>query len=92
MGLKPPSLQITCIITAGALQLRHYDHIILLPLRFKTLNEGTDFYHAHIGNQRTQGLFGPLITLPAGTDVTAPSDPVMILNDWNHDYDSNGGE
>lgn len=34
--------------------------------KFKAFPFGTHFYHAHIGDQRTMGLYGPLIVIPEG--------------------------
>jgi len=56
-------------------------------------NPGTDFYHAHIGAQRTQGLFGPLIVNKKSVkNLEKYREYVMVLNDWNHDFDSNTGK
>ncbi|CAC5366432.1 unnamed protein product [Mytilus coruscus] len=61
--------------------------------KFKAFLFGTHLYHAHIGDQRTMGLYGPLIIIPNGHEkVSRPQEGknvfVAILQDWNHDDNS----
>ena len=62
------------------------------------LSSGSDFYHAHVGAQRTMGLFGPLKIKSRSNDKSIRKDPavqydhIMTLNEWNHHYDSTSGE
>ncbi|XP_060065507.1 uncharacterized protein LOC132545853 [Ylistrum balloti] len=57
--------------------------------KFTAKPHGTSFYHAHIGDQRTMGLYGPLIVKPK---KELPSETrqehVVMLQDWNHDDDA----
>ncbi|CAG2254490.1 unnamed protein product [Mytilus edulis] len=60
--------------------------------KFNASRFGTSFYHAHIGDQRTMGLYGPLIILPTpDQQVSLPQEGdkvfVAIIQDWNHDDD-----
>ncbi|CAG2240675.1 unnamed protein product [Mytilus edulis] len=60
--------------------------------KFNAKPFGTSFYHAHIGDQRTMGLYGPLIILPTpDQQVSLPQEGdkvfVAIIQDWNHDDD-----
>ena len=51
---------------------------------------GTSFYHAHIGDQRSAGLYGPLIIIPISSDdISVPQDNIenvhtVAIQDWNH--------
>ena len=52
---------------------------------------GTSFYHAHIGDQRSAGLYGPLIIIPLSTrNISVPQDDntdnvyTVSIQDWNH--------
>ena len=62
------------------------------------LSSGSDFYHAHVGAQRTMGLFGPLKIKSRTDNKSLKSDPgvqhdyIMTLNEWNHHYDSTSGK
>ncbi|XP_076087804.1 uncharacterized protein LOC143058220 isoform X1 [Mytilus galloprovincialis] len=61
--------------------------------KFNAKPFGTSFYHAHIGDQRTMGLYGPLIIIPTpGQKVVLPQEGdkvfVAIIQDWNHDDDA----
>ncbi|VDI57558.1 Hypothetical predicted protein, partial [Mytilus galloprovincialis] len=61
--------------------------------KFKAFPFGTHFYHAHIGDQRTMGLYGPLIVIPEGfQQVSQPQEGnnvfIAVLQDWNHDDSS----
>ena len=62
------------------------------------VNPGSDFYHAHIGAQRTMGLFGPIRIKSRSDNNKSNRDPdvdydyTMTLNEWNHNYDSNSGK
>ena len=60
---------------------------------FKGKPFGTSFYHAHIGDQRTMGLYGPLIILPmSGQNISLPQEGsnvfVVAIQDWNHNDDA----
>lgn len=52
---------------------------------------GTSFYHAHIGDQRSAGLYGAFIVIPISSDgISVPQDDnidnvhTVALQDWNH--------
>ncbi|VDH91122.1 Hypothetical predicted protein, partial [Mytilus galloprovincialis] len=52
---------------------------------------GTSFYHAHIGDQRSAGLYGPLIIIPlSSSNISTPQDNnnenvhTVTIQDWNH--------
>lgn len=54
---------------------------------------GTYWYHAHLGAQRGQGLYGAFIIHERqwSREDEVP-EHVMVLSDWNHDYDSTTSE
>ncbi|XP_060559409.1 uncharacterized protein LOC132719624 [Ruditapes philippinarum] len=55
--------------------------------RFKAYPPGTSFYHAHIGDQRSMGLYGPFIVRKR--DVNGgPGEIIVALQDWNHNMDA----
>ncbi|XP_053377578.1 uncharacterized protein LOC128547895 [Mercenaria mercenaria] len=54
--------------------------------RFKAYPPGTSFYHAHIGDQRSMGLYGPFIVRKRDTEPI--SEIVVTLQDWNHNMDA----
>ena len=54
--------------------------------RFNAYPPGTSFYHAHIGDQRSMGLYGPFIVRKR--DVEPISEIIVTLQDWNHDMDA----
>ena len=54
--------------------------------RFKLTQYGTYFYHAHIGDQRSMGLYGPFIVLP-DSDQPVLKEHTVIIQDWNHSDD-----
>lgn len=57
--------------------------------KFKAKPHGTSFYHAHIGDQRTMGLYGALIVLPKQELPSATlAEHVALIQDWNHDDDA----
>ncbi|XP_060086242.1 uncharacterized protein LOC132565610 [Ylistrum balloti] len=57
--------------------------------KFKAKPHGTSFYHAHIGDQRTMGLYGALIVYPKQElPSTTKAEHVAIIQDWNHDDDA----
>ncbi|CAG2189735.1 unnamed protein product [Mytilus edulis] len=61
--------------------------------KFKGKPFGTSFYHAHIGDQRTMGLYGPLIILPmSGQNISQPQEGINVfvvaIQDWNHNDDA----
>ncbi|VDH93932.1 Hypothetical predicted protein [Mytilus galloprovincialis] len=52
---------------------------------------GTSFYHAHIGDQRSAGLYGPLVIIPlSSVNISTPQDDndgkvyTVAVQDWNH--------
>lgn len=52
---------------------------------------GTSFYHAHIGDQRSAGLYGPLVIIPlSSVNISTPQDDnngkvhTVTIQDWNH--------
>ncbi|XP_033729883.1 oxydoreductase ptaK-like [Pecten maximus] len=57
--------------------------------KFKAKPHGTSFYHAHIGDQRTMGLYGAIVVYPK---LELPSETrdehVVMLQDWNHGDDT----
>ncbi|XP_022337732.2 uncharacterized protein LOC111133551 [Crassostrea virginica] len=56
--------------------------------RFVAQPHGTSFYHAHIGDQRSMGLYGGLIVYPKHKFYSQPQVGfTVILQDWNHDDD-----
>ncbi|VDI80898.1 Hypothetical predicted protein [Mytilus galloprovincialis] len=59
--------------------------------KFNAKPFGTSFYHAHIGDQRTMGLYGPLIIIPKpDQQISSPQVDnvfIAIIQDWNHDDD-----
>ncbi|XP_062566057.1 uncharacterized protein LOC134228420 [Saccostrea cucullata] len=75
----------------------HYDGVAfisqcpILPgqtftYRFTASPYGSSFYHAHIGDQRSMGLYGGLIIYPRSQTVSQPQQGfTVLLQDWNHD-------
>lgn len=57
---------------------------------FKAAPHGTSFYHAHIGDQRSMGLYGALIVKPkeSASRLDTDGEHVLIIQDWNHDDDA----
>ncbi|XP_033761221.1 L-ascorbate oxidase-like [Pecten maximus] len=62
-------------------------HGQVFTYKFKAKPHGTSFYHAHIGDQRTMGLYGALIILERSSTTTS-EEHVALLQDWNHDDDA----
>lgn len=63
----------------------------IYTVRFKVKPFGTSFYHAHIGDQRSAGLYGPLIVIPrTSAPISQPQDDntekvhIVMIQDWNH--------
>ncbi|XP_056004117.1 uncharacterized protein LOC125657356 [Ostrea edulis] len=53
--------------------------------RFTASPHGSSFYHAHIGDQRTMGLYGGLIIYPRDKFFSQPQVGfTVLLQDWNH--------
>jgi CopA family copper-resistance protein len=51
--------------------------------RFEVRQSGTYWYHAHSGFQEQQGLYGPLIIEPRGSEpFSYDRDHVILLSDW----------
>ena len=61
----------------------------ILPGRtFKAKPHGTGFYHAHIGDQRSMGLYGGFVVYPSYKFFPQPQYGfTVVLQDWNHDDD-----
>ena len=58
---------------------------------FKAYPPGTAFYHAHIGDQRSMGLYGPFIVRRRGdvpNFIRLKKEIILILQDWNHLMDA----
>lgn len=54
--------------------------------RFTAKPHGSSFYHAHIGDQRSMGLYGGLIIYPRYQFFSQPQVGfTVLLQDWNHD-------
>nr|XP_011415330.1 laccase-4 [Crassostrea gigas] len=54
--------------------------------RFSAQPHGSSFYHAHIGDQRSMGLYGGLIIYPRYKFFSQPQVGfTVLLQDWNHD-------
>ncbi|XP_053377652.1 uncharacterized protein LOC123528865 isoform X2 [Mercenaria mercenaria] len=51
---------------------------------FKAYPPGTFFYHAHIGDQRSMGLYGPLIVRPTKNRIIEDNEIIISLQDWNN--------
>lgn len=56
--------------------------------RFKAYPPGTAMYHAHIGDQRSMGLYGPLIVRPTKNPIIEDNEIIISLQDWNHLMDA----
>lgn len=52
--------------------------------RFKAYPPGTAMYHAHIGDQRSMGLYGPVIVRPIKNPIIENNEIIISLQDWNH--------
>lgn len=59
--------------------------------KFKAYPPGTAFYHAHIGDQRSMGLYGPFI-IRRRVDIPnyerTKKEIIVTLQDWNHLMDA----
>ena len=54
--------------------------------KFNASPHGTSFYHAHIGDQRSMGLYGGLVVYPKHEFYSQPQIGFnILLQDWNHD-------
>jgi len=49
---------------------------------------GTSFYHAHIGDQRTMGLYGPIVVRKPESSDQYYGEIIVTLQDWNHVMDA----
>ena len=57
--------------------------------KFKAYSPGTAMYHAHIGDQRTMGLYGPFIVRNRNPSLILTHEEIIIaLQDWNHLMDA----
>ena len=56
---------------------------------FKVFPPGSAMYHAHIGDQRSMGLYGPVVVHPR--NVPLGEQIVITLQDWNHLMDPETG-
>ncbi|XP_045167091.2 uncharacterized protein LOC123530385 [Mercenaria mercenaria] len=52
--------------------------------RFNAYPPGTAMYHAHIGDQRSMGLYGPVIVRPTKNPIIEDNEIIISLQDWNH--------
>ncbi|WAR04285.1 ASO-like protein [Mya arenaria] len=53
--------------------------------RFKAYPPGTAMYHAHIGDQRSDGLYGAVVVKPlSDPEVRGYNEIIINLQDWNH--------
>ncbi|CAH1790455.1 unnamed protein product [Owenia fusiformis] len=60
--------------------------------RFNVGSKGTFWYHSHIGAQRTNGIYGPMIIHERPKENQTPIEEfTMTISDWNHDFDSDTG-
>ena len=51
---------------------------------FPLTHSGTFWYHSHSGMQEAEGLFGPIVIDPAGTDpIACDREHVLVLSDWS---------
>ncbi|XP_046570466.1 laccase-1-like isoform X1 [Haliotis rubra] len=55
--------------------------------KFKASPAGTHWYHSHIGDQRSMGLYGPLIVKKRESPPNIIDKHIIIIQDWNHDMD-----
>lgn len=58
---------------------------------FKAYPPGTGLYHAHIGDQRSMGLYGPLIIrrrVDVPNFIRLKKEIIITLQDWNHLMDA----
>nr|XP_011411955.2 L-ascorbate oxidase isoform X2 [Crassostrea gigas]XP_011411956.2 L-ascorbate oxidase isoform X3 [Crassostrea gigas] len=54
--------------------------------KFTAQPHGSSFYHAHIGDQRSMGLYGGFIIYPKDKFSSQPQVGfTVLLQDWNHD-------
>ena len=56
--------------------------------KIKASPVGTSFYHAHIGDQRTMGLYGPIVVRKTQNSDQFYGDIIVTLQDWNHLMDA----
>ncbi|XP_041379560.1 laccase-2-like [Gigantopelta aegis] len=54
--------------------------------RFMATPRGTFWYHSHVGAQRSMGLYGAFVVREK-KPLEMP-ERIMILSDWNHDWES----
>ncbi|XP_041349808.1 laccase-25-like [Gigantopelta aegis] len=54
--------------------------------RFMATPRGTFWYHSHVGTQRSMGLYGAFVIREK--KLLEMPERIMILSDWNHDWDS----
>jgi L-ascorbate oxidase len=51
---------------------------------FPLTHSGTFWYHSHSGMQEAEGLFGPIVIDPAGSDpIACDREHVLVLSDWS---------
>ena len=58
---------------------------------FRAYPPGTAFYHAHIGDQRSMGLYGPFIVrkrVDVPNFIRLKKEMILTLQDWNHLMDA----
>jgi len=56
--------------------------------RINASREGTYFYRSGIGNQRSMGLYGPVVVRKAEPEDQYYGEIIISLQDWNHDMDA----
>jgi FtsP/CotA-like multicopper oxidase with cupredoxin domain len=54
---------------------------------FKAYPHGSFFYHAHIGDQRSMGLYGGFVIYPREKLSQPQEGFALLLQDWNHSDD-----
>ena len=54
--------------------------------QFYARPKGTYWYHAHVGSQRTKGLFGALVIREKSQ--SSSNEHIMTINGWNHLWDA----
>ena len=55
--------------------------------RFRAFPPGSSLYHAHIGDQRSQGLYGPIV-VRTDPSIRRLDEIIVTLQDWNHLMDA----
>lgn len=57
---------------------------------FAALDAGTHLYHAHTGQHKANGIYGPIVIRTANEEKSLydfdPPDFIMLASDWMHVY------